>query len=305
VYPGAPLPRWWQIEDAKVDVGGYPPDRSHLATLLLIDLIVSHSDDWFTCPLQARAGHVSTVHEAVVIDSFGDDWQLNPPGDGWTMFATDGLDTTSLVVWATASTPLVGPVLDDVVLGIDEDANLVWAVEARLRGRDVGTDANPPQDTPAHLDASGRPGFAYRPSTRVPAHWHPYVIQDVSGRRRFVQGRAADLSGTTAALMPAAESDLLQDPASGGVHPVHQIEPAAIPPYGVHLERRAILARRPTGRRSSGRSAGGSRCSPRPRSGCATTSSTQCRPKSDQAAVQARRILQTTRKPDHERLSRA
>ena len=37
-YPGAPAPRWWQIEDAAVDIGGFPPDRSHLATALLIEL---------------------------------------------------------------------------------------------------------------------------------------------------------------------------------------------------------------------------------------------------------------------------
>ncbi|MGH2713128.1 MAG: hypothetical protein ACRDM7_04445, partial [Thermoleophilaceae bacterium] len=247
-YPGAPLPRWWQIEDAAVDIGGYPPDRSHLATLLLIDLIVNQSDDWFTFVLGARSGHVTTLHEAVVTDSFGDKWTLAPPADGWTMFAAEGLDPRSLVVWATASTPLVGPVLDDVVLGIDEDANLMWAVERRLQGRDVPTDEDPPPEPPADLDASGRPGFAYRAATRVPAHWHPYTIEEVSGgRRRFVQGRAADLSGASAVLMPAAESDLLIDPGSGGVHPIHQVEPAAIPPDGVHLERRAILARRTDG----------------------------------------------------------
>jgi hypothetical protein len=246
-YPGAPLPRWWQIEDARVDVGGYPPDRSHLATLLLIDLIVNQSDDWFRFSVDARAGHISTMHEALVTDSFGDDWTLAHPADDWTMFATEGLDLSSLVVWAKASTPLVGPVMDDVVLGVDEDANLVWAVERRLQGRDVATDDDPPPEPPADLDASGRPGFAYRASTRVPAHWHPYVIEEISGRRRFVQGRAADLSGSTAVLLPAAESDLLVDPASGGVHPVHQVEPAAIPPNGVQLERRAILARRTDG----------------------------------------------------------
>ena len=66
-------------------------------------------------------------------------------------------------------------------------------------------------------------------STRVPAHWHPYVVEEIDGRRRFVQGRAADLSGPTAVLLPPPVSDLLVDPASGGTHPVHQIEPAAIP----------------------------------------------------------------------------
>ena len=78
-YPGAPYPRWWQIEDAQVDIGGYPPDRSHFATLLLIDLIANHSDDWFTFPIDAAPGHVVTLDEVVVVDSFGDEWALDPP----------------------------------------------------------------------------------------------------------------------------------------------------------------------------------------------------------------------------------
>jgi hypothetical protein len=241
-YPGAPLPRWWQIEDAKVDIGGYPPDRSHFATLLLIDLITSHSDDWFRFPIEAVAGHVVTLDEVVVTDSFGETWQLTPPTD-WSLFATGGLGPRSLVIWATAATPLAGPVRDEVVIGIDEDANLVWAVERRLRGKAIPTDPDPVPDPPAHLDTTGRQGFAYRPMTRVPLHWHPYVVEEVDGRRRFVQGRAADLSGPSAVLMPPPESDLLYDPATNGTHPVHQIEPAAIPQDGLRLERRAMLAR--------------------------------------------------------------
>ncbi|HSP36147.1 MAG TPA: hypothetical protein VLR26_00150, partial [Frankiaceae bacterium] len=241
-YPGAPLPRWWEIEDAKVDIGGYPPDRAHLATLLLIDLIVNQSDDWFAFPVDALAGHVVTLDEVIVSDSFDQDWTLSPPDD-WSLFATHGLGNRSLVLWATAATPLAGSAVDEVAVGIDEDANLVWAVEQRLRGRTVASEADPPPEPPAHLDMSGRPGFAYRPMTRVPPHWHPYVIQDVDGRRRFVQGRAADLSGAFAVLMPEAESDLLIDPASGGVSPTHQIEPAAIPSDGLRVERRAMLAR--------------------------------------------------------------
>jgi hypothetical protein len=127
-YPSAPLPRWWQIEDAGVSIGGQAPDRASLATLVLIDLIVNQPDDWFTFSLPACTGEIVTVDEVDVVDSFGDRWHLTPPAD-WNLFTTEGLDGRSLVVWATARTPLVGPVLDEVVIGIDEDANSVWAVE--------------------------------------------------------------------------------------------------------------------------------------------------------------------------------
>jgi hypothetical protein len=246
VYPGAPAPRWWQIEDAAVDIGGYPPDRAHLGTTLLVDLLINQSDDWFTFPVpEARSGYVVTLTDVTVLDSFGRPWALSPPA-GWSLFAIEGLDTHSLVVWAVATTPLAGPVLDEVVLGTDEDANLLWAVEQRLRGRDVVATTEPPAPSPDTLDATGRPGYAYRPMTWIPPHWHPYVIDDdVAGRRRFVQGRAANLAatGTDSPWMPEAQSDLLIDPRSGGVYPTHQLEPAAIPADGVRVERRAMLAR--------------------------------------------------------------
>jgi hypothetical protein len=84
--------------------------------------------------------------------------------------------------------------------------------------------------------------------TPIPPYWHPYVIPQDQGNtpRRFVQGRAADLSGRTPKLLPAAISDLLADPnAPGG--PVHQLEPAAIPQDGLRVQRRALLARSTTG----------------------------------------------------------
>ena len=75
-YPGAPHPRWWEIEDHNVDVGGFPPDRTHIATILLLDVVLAHSDDWFTfvvpSPLPAdgitppSSGVVVTLHDVKV-----------------------------------------------------------------------------------------------------------------------------------------------------------------------------------------------------------------------------------------------
>jgi hypothetical protein len=155
-YPSAPLPRWWQIEDAAVSIGGQAPDRAALATLVLIDLIVNHSDDWYTFNVPVTAGHISTLTSVTVADSFGDPWPLMPP-QGWSLFTTTGLDATSMVVWATAPTPLTGPVIDDVVIGIDEDANLVWAVEQVVAGRNLATPQSPPSPTPSQPSSSDPP----------------------------------------------------------------------------------------------------------------------------------------------------
>ena len=177
-YPSAPLPRWWQIEDAQVAIGGQAPDRAALATLVLIDLIVNHSDDWFTFALPARAGHIITLDQVTVIDSFGDPWPITAPKD-WSLFATTGLDPDSIVVWATARTPLAGPILDQVVIGIDEDANLVWAVEQIVAGQTLLH----PRPAAGPRRGAGRPDRAA--DVLLPADdTHPAVLAPLRHRQR-------------------------------------------------------------------------------------------------------------------------
>jgi hypothetical protein len=245
-YPSAPLPRWWQIEDAQVSIGGEAPDRAALATLVLIDLIVNHSDDWFTFSVPARAGEVLTLTDVTVTDDFGDSWPLAAPAD-WSLFGTTGLDPRSIVLWATARTPLTGPIVDDVVVGMDEDANLVWAVEQIVAGQTLATPPPTAEPTVEQRDPSVPPTYSYVPMTPVPRYWHPYVIDTEHDPRRFVQGRAADLSGPTPTLMPAPISDLLADPKAPPGGPVHQLDPSAIPSDGLRIRRRAMLARSTSG----------------------------------------------------------
>jgi hypothetical protein len=251
-YPGAPHPRWWQIENAGVDIGGFPPDRSHFATMLLIDLVVSHSDDWFLFPVApppglTATGHAVTLHEVRIQDSFGDEWPVTPPV-GWSLFSVTGLAETSLLVWPTVTTPLSGPTLEDVVLGIDEDANLLWAVERRVEGRDLPT---PPREDQAPQNGDERPvltsdrkRYTYLPSTPMFSYWHPYQVTEIEERRRFVQGRLADLTVDPPVLMPEPRARVLSDPSAvSPPDPVHQIEPSTVPSLGLRLERRYMLAR--------------------------------------------------------------
>lgn len=259
-YPGALHPRWWQIEDAQVDIGGFPPDRSHLASLLLLDLVLAHSDDWFTLALEAQIGDVVTIEDLEVVDLFGDSFswathlQLRPPGD-WSLFKLRGLDAASLVIWPSVAVPVVGAPLEEIALGVDEDANLLWAVEERAEGlRLTSVDLDPPPDpaiAPNPDSPTAASTYLYRPSTFVPTHWHPYVVQEIAGRRLFVQGRLRDYTDLKAAppgaLTPAPIALLLHNPRRGDGEPMHHVEPAAIPTAGLRLDRRYTLARRTDG----------------------------------------------------------
>lgn len=276
-YPGAPLPRIWQIEDRASDIGGYPPDRSHLATALLIQLVADHANDWFVVPVPVPnapdgtpkppgIGVIVTLGTVTVRSSFDEiDVLTVPPGQGdppsgpdgpagpWSLFRTTGLDRSSLVLWPTAASPLTGPLLDDVLLGVDEDADVIWAVELAADGLPLAADA---ESSAALADGrrTGSRSFTWIPSTTLPEHWHPYRIEPrADGTRRvFVQGRVANLAddpptprrGPRSALIGGVPDAVGAVPAGDG----HEIEVTAVPYQGLRLERRYVLARGTDGR---------------------------------------------------------
>jgi hypothetical protein len=144
-------------------------------------------------------------------------------------------------------------VLEEVVLGLDEDANLLWAVEQRIHGRDLPTEVPdaPPGQNGAPALGSARLHYRFNPVEGTRLYWHPYTLEVVEDRRRFVQGRLADLNQNPPGLMPEPRASLLYDPAQNAVHPdgpVHQIEPPAVPSRGLRLKRRWMLARQTNGR---------------------------------------------------------
>ena len=83
-FPGAPQPRWWQIEDHAVDIAGFPPDAAHLGTMFLIDLICGHSNDWLVFPVAAVAGTVIGLPKVTITDGFGRTYDTTPPKN-WSL----------------------------------------------------------------------------------------------------------------------------------------------------------------------------------------------------------------------------
>jgi hypothetical protein len=273
-YPGAPNPRWWQLEDRATDIGGFAPDRSHLATMLLIDVAVSHSDDWFSFhvppPFDAdhrpSSGVLVRLSDVAVRDSFDQVWPLSaPPATGpgaWSLFHNAGLAESELLIWPVAVAPNSGPLLDDVLIGVDEDANLAWAVELSADGLRLLPDAA--TDTAvAETTRTGTRNFRYFSSTTLPDHWHPYqrvrageaaydpqlIVGAGDGRSGYWrQAVLADLSDVLPRPRPGPVSRMIGGPSGPGLGRGHELAPDAIPSNGVRLQRRAMLARDTAGR---------------------------------------------------------
>ena len=251
-YDGAPHPRWWQIEDHRHDPGAVAPHRTHLAAMLLVHVAASHGDDWYTAPLLSPTGTLVSVTGMEVDDVMGLTTTSRPVTD-WSMFHVSGRRPGELLIWPTVANPLTGTsALDEVLLGIDEDANVLWAVEQRVDGIALSEPDAPVADAvteapPGQVVATGARRYRYLPSTTVPHLWHPYLSSDAGGVRRFVQGRLADLGVRPVAPRPGPTSRLLRDPAATSTQPRHRILPSAVPRVGLRLERRYVLGRRTDG----------------------------------------------------------
>jgi len=251
-YDGSPHPRWWQIEQHRYDLGAVAPHRTRLASMILIHVTAAHGDDWFTAPLVSPTGTLVAVSDMRVEDVMGLTARNRPVTD-WSLFHVSGRRPSELLIWPAVPNPLTGTsALDEVLVGVDEDANVLWAIERRVDGVELVEPDEPTAPPPAVAPAgqvvvTGTRLYRYVPATEVPRLWHPYVSSDAGNVRRFVQGRLADLNVRPVVPRPGPTSRLLRNPAAGPGDPAHQILPSAVPRAGLRLDRRHVLGRRTDG----------------------------------------------------------
>jgi hypothetical protein len=259
-YPGAPEPGWFTLEDPRQTVTGHLPDPSHVASLFFLDEIAGHATDWYLASLATPPGHVARLHDLAVTDAFGDVWprageDWRSEADTWTTpFRTRGLEAHDLVAWFATPPPLQGDALEQVVMGVDEDADLLWVVEERVDGHDAPGPAGASVATPRGVEVGdrvgGTPPMRYQRLAPSPGPWHPYPAEDEDplgppgppGPRRFRQGRlrVASRAGPVDGALPDPSSRFLAVRRSGRLP---EIDPAAVPAVGLRLERRWVLAR--------------------------------------------------------------
>jgi hypothetical protein len=225
---GMPAPRFWEMEDALLDLGALQPGGTDLPQLLMIDTVSGYGNDWYVIGLDLPTGSLVMTRSLVVVDTFGAQTLLRPNGhqattssSGWSMFqqampVDEGMDgvamTNAFFLAGALAQPLEGPPIEEVLLLRDELANVAWAVERRLtnpleQAIDAAGDALGPEHETAAGD-SPRDVPRYRLATAVPPHWIPLLpvrpdpdqpdvrlaraaVLDVDGGRRIVRSVAA------------------------------------------------------------------------------------------------------------------
>jgi hypothetical protein len=278
-YPGMPKPRWWQFEDAAVDLGKLSADATDAARIVVSEFALLYSNDWFTIICRQPVGSVAELQGVIVTDTFG--WRtlvkptVEPAGSDWT-----GWDAFSLSprpsgaaqapmpqhLFMPRTLPQIsdGEPLEQVAFVRDEVADMVWAIEQRIPdGLDVSRDAaeasrrmrqqlDPTADaapgpvTPS--DGTAAVPLRYTLQTEVAENWIPFIPVHIDGQLRAIQLQRGTMRRTI-----GPEDTLIRPVTSilrGGIdehdnrvapYYVHEEE---VPRAGVHVQGLLRRARR-------------------------------------------------------------
>ncbi|GGT03053.1 hypothetical protein GCM10010271_00970 [Streptomyces kurssanovii] len=238
-YGGLPADRFWEMEDARVDLGSVDVSTLDTGRLLLISFATVYGNDWFLVPLEVPTGSLTVLDRLLVRDVFGRHHLIARAGrddPSWSMFSLHSPDpdhpaASGLLVLPTERGQ-VGEVLEHVALARDELANLAWAVQHRYtdgRGELIDRRDRWARTAPEPVATGELP--AYGVQTVVPEHWFPLVPEPV--RTAMIQFRLTELTGPGLDSRPEG---LLITP---GLL-VHEEE---VPRDGVNVTRRPVLAR--------------------------------------------------------------
>ena len=186
-FKGMPARRYWEMEDASIDVGAIDAGPTDLARLMLREFALIYGNDWFLVPLPVTVGSVARITSLVVTDTFGvtqtiPHYSATNDGGRWRMFAISG-DTLDhrLMMAPVLARDLASPPQEQVLLVRDDAASIAWGIEAIISGAsgapiDRASAAAAPAPTPPQ-PALGNAPLHYQLGTTAPAYYIPFLAQ--------------------------------------------------------------------------------------------------------------------------------
>ena len=251
-FPGMPNPRFWEMEDRRVNFGSLNAKTTDHVLLTFAELGLVYGNDWFVIPYEMPVNHLCEVLGLVVTDVFGDRTLIPAANEGdesawqnWSLFSMSG-DTADAwrgrYFWVPASLGSLqeSEPIEQVLFGRDEMANLAWAIEATVpdaTGKGVETRLLLPEPPPPPLPADPAASARYTLGTTVPENWVPFLPAHLPGSVtdiRFQRGRMPP----TGAGAPQRRGVILNE-----IEAPFYIAEEEVPVSGITLSRRVQRTR--------------------------------------------------------------
>ncbi|WP_437494015.1 hypothetical protein WME75_21655 [Sorangium sp. So ce1014] len=183
-FPGMPVSRFWEFEDARINFASVDAERTDLARLLFLEFTLAFGNDFFLIPHAMPVGSVCRTASLQVSDTFGERISIPPADAAWRMFQpSDRAGAAQNLLFLPPVLPrrLEGPALEEVRFARDEMANIVWALEKLVAGplarsirrAEQYIETHPRDGAPPTPPADG--SRRYRLGTAVPDYWLPFV----------------------------------------------------------------------------------------------------------------------------------
>ena len=204
--------------------------------MLLVETLSGFGNDWFVIGIDLPVGRLVASTSLTITDTFGVKTLLRPAGANgsgrWGLFRhampvdgdeAEGVPISNLLYLAPrVAQPLLGPVVEQITLTRDEQANIAWAIEQVLESPlQIGVPLSDARSPEPLGDSQAPP--RYKLFHRPPPHWVPLLpvrtgpnaqvmlargsVSDEAGDRRIVGSVTAILAGGSngAVLIPEEE----------------------------------------------------------------------------------------------------
>ncbi len=185
-FAGMPADRYWEFEDATVNLGALQVQPHDLARLALAEFAMVFGSDWLILPLDVPFGSLVTIDSVSYSTTFGEEVIVPSTDDSgrtgrFRLFelSQHGSDASlrALFVPPSAASVIEGVPIEEVVFARDEMANMAWAVERFVEGpsgdpRNRGDEPGPPGFTPGTDPGAD---MDYLLENEVPDRWIPLL----------------------------------------------------------------------------------------------------------------------------------
>jgi hypothetical protein len=215
-FKGMPARRYWQLEDAAVDIGAIDAGPADLARLMLREFALVYGNDWFVVPVPVTVGAAARIISLIVTDTFGVTQTIphyadTADGGQWRMFAVSGdaihhcLILPPVLPQALSSDPQ-----EQILLVRDDAASMAWGVEMIVAGASGAAIDRASASAVAQQPPPATSGTAlrYQLGTLAPEYYIPFVAGPIDARpvdatpRRMRRAALLRTDGTRTPITP-------------------------------------------------------------------------------------------------------